>query len=45
MAVLLARLPMETPGATVNRLCGSGMEAVSDAVRLAASGPSSDAAA
>ena len=28
MAVLLAGLPVEVPGATVNRLCGSGMEAV-----------------
>ena len=33
MAVLLAGLPVEIPGATVNRLCGSGMEAVSDAAR------------
>ena len=28
MAVLLAGLPVEIPGATVNRLCGSGMEAL-----------------
>lgn len=28
MAGLLARLPIEVPGATVNRLCGSGMQAV-----------------
>ena len=28
MAVLLAGLPIEIPGATVNRLCGSGMQAV-----------------
>src|SRR5919204_5299730 len=27
MAVLLAGLPTSIPGATVNRLCGSGMEA------------------
>ena len=27
MAALLAGLPIEVPGATVNRLCGSGMEA------------------
>src|ERR671933_2869265 len=26
MAALLARLPTGVPGATVNRLCGSGME-------------------
>src|SRR5271170_1753306 len=28
MALLLAGLPKEVPGATVNRLCGSSMEAV-----------------
>ena len=28
MAGLLAGLPIEVPGATVNRLCGSGMQAV-----------------
>src|SRR5688572_21579789 len=28
MALLLAGLPVEIPGATVNRLCGSGLEAV-----------------
>jgi 3-oxoadipyl-CoA thiolase len=33
MAVLLAGLPVELPGVTVNRLCGSGLEAVCDAVR------------
>jgi 3-oxoadipyl-CoA thiolase len=33
MAVLLAGLPDEVPGATVNRLCGSGMEAVAGAAR------------
>jgi acetyl-CoA acyltransferase len=38
MAVLLAGLPVEIPGATVNRLCGSGMEAVSDAARGIAAG-------
>ena len=31
MALLLAGLPVEVPGATVNRLCGSGMEAVGQA--------------
>jgi len=31
MAVLLAGLPYEIPAVTVNRLCGSGMEAVCDA--------------
>ncbi|MBV9448087.1 MAG: acetyl-CoA C-acyltransferase [Streptosporangiaceae bacterium] len=38
MAVLLAGLPVEVPGATVNRLCGSGMEAVAGAARLIAAG-------
>jgi acetyl-CoA acyltransferase len=38
MAVLLAGLPAEIPGATVNRLCGSGMEAVCDAARAIAVG-------
>ncbi len=33
MAALLAGLPYEVPAVTVNRLCGSGLEAVSDAVR------------
>jgi acetyl-CoA acetyltransferase family protein len=33
MATLLAGLPVSIPGATVNRLCGSGMEAVIDANR------------
>ena len=33
MAVLLAGLPVTIPGATVNRLCGSGLEAVIDASR------------
>ncbi|MDQ3898694.1 MAG: thiolase family protein, partial [Actinomycetota bacterium] len=33
MAVLLAGLPVTVPGTTVNRLCGSGMEAVAQASR------------
>ena len=33
MASLLAGVPCSVPGATVNRLCGSGMEAVSVAAR------------
>jgi acetyl-CoA acyltransferase len=33
MATLLAGLPVEVPGATVNRLCGSGMDAVGLAAR------------
>jgi len=33
MSALLAGLPVEVPGATVNRLCGSGMEAIGLAAR------------
>jgi acetyl-CoA acetyltransferase family protein len=38
MAVLLAGLPTTVPGATVNRLCGSGMEAAFSASRAIAAG-------
>ncbi|MGH9177889.1 MAG: thiolase family protein [Acidimicrobiales bacterium] len=38
MAVLLAGLPTSVPGATVNRLCGSGLEAVLAASRAIAVG-------
>src|SRR5713226_6703855 len=38
MALLLAGLPKEVSGATVNRLCGSSMEAVSSAARAIKSG-------
>jgi acetyl-CoA acetyltransferase family protein len=38
MAVLLAGLPVEVPGATVNRLCGSGLEAIASAARAIATG-------
>ncbi len=38
MAVLLAGLPVRVPGTTVNRLCGSGMEAVAQASRALAAG-------
>src|SRR5687767_13609766 len=38
MAALLAGLPVSVPGVTVNRLCGSGMQAVADAARLVATG-------
>jgi acetyl-CoA acyltransferase len=38
MGVLLAGLPVEIPGATVNRLCGSGMEAIAGAARAIAAG-------
>jgi 3-oxoadipyl-CoA thiolase len=33
MAALLAGLPIEVPGATINRLCGSGLDAVGSAAR------------
>jgi 3-oxoadipyl-CoA thiolase len=38
MAVLLAGLPNTVPAATVNRLCGSGLEAVNDAARVIMTG-------
>ncbi|OGB92298.1 MAG: beta-ketoadipyl CoA thiolase, partial [candidate division NC10 bacterium RIFCSPLOWO2_02_FULL_66_22] len=33
MAALVAGLPIDIPGATVNRLCGSGLEAINEAAR------------
>ncbi|MEV7366242.1 thiolase family protein [Streptomyces sp. NPDC007148] len=38
MAALLAGLPESVPGATVNRLCASGLEAVTTAARTVAAG-------
>ncbi|MEA5112089.1 Beta-ketoadipyl-CoA thiolase [bioreactor metagenome] len=38
MALLLAGLPVEVPGVTVNRLCGSGMEAAGAAARAIRAG-------
>ena len=38
MAALLAGLPVEISGATVNRLCGSGLDAVATAARLIRAG-------
>jgi acetyl-CoA C-acetyltransferase len=38
MASLLAGLPIEVPGATINRLCGSGMDATGIAARAIKSG-------
>lgn len=38
MALLLAGLPKEVPGSTVNRLCGSSMDAVATAARAVKSG-------
>jgi len=41
MAVLLAGLPVSVPGVTVNRLCGSSLQAAMDASRLIESGDAS----
>lgn len=41
MAALLAGLPMEVPGGTINRLCGSGLDAVGTAARAIKSGEAS----
>ncbi|MGQ4511163.1 acetyl-CoA C-acyltransferase [Streptomyces sp. DW26H14] len=41
MAALLAGLPVSVPGVTVNRLCGSGLEAVIQAARAIALGDAS----
>jgi 3-oxoadipyl-CoA thiolase len=38
MALLLAGMPKEVPGATINRLCGSGMDAVGSAARAIKAG-------
>ena len=38
MAGLLAGLPIEVPGATINRLCGSGLDAVGTAARAIKAG-------
>ena len=38
MAALLAGLPVEIPGQTVNRLCGSGLQAVASAAQAIRSG-------
>jgi 3-oxoadipyl-CoA thiolase len=40
MASLLAGLPIDVPGATINRLCGSGLDAVGSAARAIKSGES-----
>ncbi|HQX59722.1 MAG TPA: 3-oxoadipyl-CoA thiolase, partial [Burkholderiaceae bacterium] len=41
MAALLAGLPIEVPGATINRLCGSGLDAVGSAARAIRAGEAS----
>ena len=38
MALLLAGLPVEVPGQTVNRLCGSGLQAVASAAQAVKAG-------
>ncbi|RMX04286.1 3-oxoadipyl-CoA thiolase [Corticibacter populi] len=38
MAALLAGLPIDVPGATINRLCGSGLDAVGSAARAIRTG-------
>jgi acetyl-CoA C-acetyltransferase len=41
MSLLLAGLPVEVPGTTLNRLCGSGMDAVGTAARAIQAGDAS----
>jgi 3-oxoadipyl-CoA thiolase len=41
MAALLAGMPVEVPGATVNRLCGSGMNAIINAAHAVVAGDGS----
>ncbi|HEX9844387.1 MAG TPA: 3-oxoadipyl-CoA thiolase, partial [bacterium] len=38
MSALLAGLPLDVPGSTVNRLCGSGLDALGTAARAIKSG-------
>ena len=41
MATMLAGLPIEVPGGTINRLCGSGMDAIGTAARAIRAGDTS----
>jgi 3-oxoadipyl-CoA thiolase len=41
MAVLLAGLPVSVPGSTINRLCGSGLDALGSAARAIRAGDTS----
>lgn len=41
MSALLAGLPQDVPGATINRLCGSGMDATGSAARAIKAGEAS----
>jgi len=45
MSLLLAGLPISVPGVTINRLCGSGMDAIGTAARAIACGEQSMAIA
>ena len=38
MSALLAGLPMDVPGSTINRLCGSGLDALGSAARAIRAG-------
>ncbi|WP_144821182.1 3-oxoadipyl-CoA thiolase [Marinobacter piscensis] len=38
MSLLLAGLPVDVPGSTINRLCGSGMDAIGSAARALRTG-------
>ena len=42
MAALLAGLPHSVPGATLNRLCGSGLDALASAARMIRTGETED---
>jgi 3-oxoadipyl-CoA thiolase len=41
MATMLAGLPIDVPGGTINRLCGSGMDAIGTAARAIRAGDTS----
>jgi len=41
MATLLAGLPIDVPGSTINRLCGSGMDAIGTSARAIRAGETS----
>ena len=41
MSLLLAGIPIDVPGSTINRLCGSGMDAVGSAARAIRTGEAS----
>ena len=41
MSLLLAGIPIDVPGSTINRLCGSGMDAIGSAARAIRTGEAS----